>query len=323
MKLLVIIVTFNGLKWMERCLGSIKKSNVEADTFIVDNGSTDGTQEYIKKKFPCMMFQQSEVNLGFGRANNMGILYAIEHGYDYVYLLNQDAWVEPNVFATLIDLMEKNPSYAITSPLQLVGNGKGVDKNFLEETISPKKCHGLLRDYVLGGVSDLYQTDFVMAAHWMVKTSAIRKVGMFSDAFPHYGEDVNLISRMMFHGYSIGVCPNCVGYHDREYRIDPPNKRIFRCYSSILTDLHNIAISRKKRIKKIIKVVNGLITTKGAGVGLKTKYLWKCVAKVHSAKKYREQYKRNDYFEMQKVAFGNNLEKGIPKEVGFLSKNKE
>lgn len=323
MKILTIIVTFNGLKWMERCLGSVEASTVKSDTYIVDNGSTDGTQEYIKNNFPNMMFHQSEVNLGFGKANNMGILYAVEHGYDYVYLLNQDAWVEPNVFATLIDIMECNSQYGIVSPLQLTGDGKAVDKNFLQETISPRLCPLLLNDYVLQKSTELYDTTFVMAAHWMVKVSAIKKAGMFSDAFPHYGEDDNLIARMLFHGMKVGICPICKGYHDRAYRIDPPNKEVYRCYSNILTALHNISISREKRKKKIIKSMSELVGTKGASIGLKAKYLWKFLMRVSSSRRYRQLYKRPDYFVLQKSTFGKDTATAIPKEVGFLSESKK
>ena len=52
MKTLVIIVTYNAMKWIDRCLGSVQSSLVGTDTFVVDNGSTDGTQEYINEHYP-------------------------------------------------------------------------------------------------------------------------------------------------------------------------------------------------------------------------------------------------------------------------------
>ena len=111
MKLLVVIVTYNAMRWAERCFDSLRKSTVVPEVFVVDNGSTDGTQEYIKKNYPEVMFQQSNENLGFGKANNLGFQYALNKGYDYVYLLNQDAWIFPETLGGLVNVSKLHPEY--------------------------------------------------------------------------------------------------------------------------------------------------------------------------------------------------------------------
>ena len=73
----------------------------DVEVVLVDNGSTDESQQYIRENYPDIIFRQSETNLGFGRAHNIGIEYAIEHGYDYVYLLNQDAWIHNDTIEKL------------------------------------------------------------------------------------------------------------------------------------------------------------------------------------------------------------------------------
>ena len=83
MKLLVIIVTYNAMQWAERCFSSLRNSIVRPDVFVVDNGSTDGTQIFVKEHYPDVMFHQSEENLGFGNANNMGLQHALDYNYDY------------------------------------------------------------------------------------------------------------------------------------------------------------------------------------------------------------------------------------------------
>ena len=90
MKILVVIVTYNGEHWMEKCIGSIMKSGVKADTYVIDNNSTDGTVAAVRVINPEAIIVESKENLGFGRANNIGMKYALDKGYDYVYLLNQD-----------------------------------------------------------------------------------------------------------------------------------------------------------------------------------------------------------------------------------------
>ena len=72
-KIYLIIVTYNAMKWAEKCFSSLRKSSVPVHTMVVDNGSTDGTQEFNKTHFPEVEFIQSAENLGFGKANNLGI----------------------------------------------------------------------------------------------------------------------------------------------------------------------------------------------------------------------------------------------------------
>ena len=119
MKILVIVVTYNGLKWLDRCLGSVRASEVPADLYVWDNDSTDGSADWVQGHFPEAKLVRSADNLGFAEANNMGLRHALDKGYDYVYLLNQDAWIEPSTLGTLVAASEAHPDYAVLSPLQM------------------------------------------------------------------------------------------------------------------------------------------------------------------------------------------------------------
>lgn len=94
-RVLVIIVTFNAMQWIEKCIQSVKASSFPLDLFVVDNNSSDNTVAYIKEKHSSIKLIESRSNLGFGAANNIGLQYAIDNDYNYVYLLNQDAWIKP------------------------------------------------------------------------------------------------------------------------------------------------------------------------------------------------------------------------------------
>lgn len=111
MKVFVIIVAFNGKRWYDRCFGSLRLSTIPVQTIVVDNASNDGSVEYIKERFSEIHLIASQENLGFGRANNMAMRYALDHGCDYVFLLNQDAWVETDTFERLIDIHQRHPEY--------------------------------------------------------------------------------------------------------------------------------------------------------------------------------------------------------------------
>ena len=140
-KVLVIVVTYNGRPWLDRCLGSVAQSAawgpgdgplaaVQAQLYVWDNASTDGSADYVEKNFPDAILVRSSENLGFSLPNNEGMKYALEHGYDYVYLLNQDAWLEPGALAKLVAAAEAHPEYGLLSPLQMTDGYKALDKQF-------------------------------------------------------------------------------------------------------------------------------------------------------------------------------------------------
>ena len=252
MKLLVIIVTYNAMQWAERCFSCLKNSTVCPNSFVVDNGSTDGTQAFINEHYPEVMFHQSEENLGFGKANNMGLQYALDHDYDYVYLLNQDAWVMPDTFEKLIVLSKKYPEYGILSPFQMNEDLFHIDANFANDTCSWRSNHDFLSDIYNNHLSEVYPVSFVMAAHWFMPISTIKKVGGFSPSFPHYGEDGNYIDRVCYNGLKVGIVPNLKVVHDRGWREDSKNKKLHIGYTSNIKRLSNPMCSTLKSFMTVI-----------------------------------------------------------------------
>ncbi|MFR9669661.1 MAG: glycosyltransferase family 2 protein [Rikenellaceae bacterium] len=224
MKILVIIVTYNGMKWLERCLNSVVNSSIPLDAYIVDNGSTDGSQEFIQANYPQFTFYQSPTNSGFGAANNIGLEYAIEHGYDYVYLLNQDAWVMAETIETLINQHKKNPEFGIISPLQTNAEMTKLDRNFVYGSIAKTS---ITSDFIFNNVKEIYEVEDVMAAHWLVSRECLIEVGGFSSTFQHYGEDNEYLMRAKYRGFKTAVVPSVVGVHDREFREETKSKSIY------------------------------------------------------------------------------------------------
>lgn len=250
--LLVVIVTYNAMKWIDRCMSSIAASSVHATVFIVDNGSVDGTQEYIRTNFPDVIFTQSETNLGFGRANNIGLQHAVNEGYEYVYLLNQDAWVEQDTFRTLMEQHRKHPEYGVLSPIQIQANGRKFDRNFLNNIATRTKDASLIEDLYFGNTLDVYEVEDVMAAHWLISRECLLATGGFSPAFRHYGEDDNYIDRVMYHGFKAGIVPAARAVHDRETRGDNPRSLAYRCGVMGLIELSRVS-SPVKWAKPLLK----------------------------------------------------------------------
>ena len=229
-RLLVVIVTYNGLKWLDKCLGSISG----ADIFVVDNASSDGSADYVAENYPHAILVRNAENSGFTAANNLGMQYALDNGYNYVYLLNQDAWVMPDTFSKLISAFEEHPDYGILSPMQLSGDDKAaMDSQFAKIYRHSLEDKGVRR------------VPRIMAAHWMVRCDALRRTGLFSDLFPIYGQDDNLCHRMLHEGYFTGIVPEASGIHDRARRSEDKARLIYRnYYMGSLVRLHNPNLPR-------------------------------------------------------------------------------
>lgn len=215
-KIIVIVVTYNGMKWYKNCFDSIRNSSIHADTIVIDNNSSDGTVQFIKDNYPEIKLIESKVNLGFGKANNIGFRYAIEKDADFVFLLNQDAWVRPDTIEKLAIKLKENPEYGILSPIHLNGKENELDANF-STYIQPAACPNLISDFIIKGKTEdkIYPVKFVNAALWLISKKCIQTIGGFNPIFPHYGEDVDYIERLTVHKLKVGIYPPVFGIHDR------------------------------------------------------------------------------------------------------------
>lgn len=219
-KIFVIVVTYNPKRWLDKCFGSLGDSTLPLNTIVVDNCSHDGSQEIISSDYPEFELIRLQKNLGFGQANNIGIKKAYDAGADYVFLLNQDAWVEKDTLQNLVMAAEQNKEYGVISPIHLNGEGSALDLVF-SMWIAPQYCPKLYSDVFMDQLEDnLYETSFVNAAAWLVSRRCIEIVGGFNPLFFMYGEDNNYLQRVAFHGFKTGIYPFARIYHDRLQKVN-------------------------------------------------------------------------------------------------------
>lgn len=202
----VLIVTFNGMRWIRKTISHIPNG---IDIIVVDNNSDDGTLNFLNKEQNVILIKQNK-NLGFGKANNIGIEYCIKNHYESVFLLNQDAYVEKDTIEELIRVSKENEDYGIISPLEFNGTGQKFDKYF-ENYISEIDKTNLQN-------KELVELDFVNAAGWFIPIKIFEKVGGFDPIFPHYGEDDDFARRVIKNGFKIGIATRTKYSHDREIR---------------------------------------------------------------------------------------------------------
>lgn len=227
-KVLVVIVTYNALKWIKKCLRSVEKSTLRADVLVIDNGSTDGTLPLIRTDFPHTRIIETGENLGFGAANNRGLRIAHDECYDFAYLMNQDAWLEKDTLGKLVAAHRQE--WGVLSPMQLDAHGRR-DKRF------NKKCRKYIDNALKGYHNDrlVVEVPFVMAAHWLLSRRAIETVGGFSPAFRQYGEDDNWIDRLHWHKLLCGVVPAAAAVHDRGgRRLSRGKKMQLKCIATVV-----------------------------------------------------------------------------------------
>ena len=253
----VIIVSYNFEPWIHRCIPSVKASTLPAAILVVDNGSDDGTCEIIKREYPEVMLVETHENLGFGRGNNIGMQYAIEEGFDYLFLLNQDAWIASDALERLIAAAEDNSDYAILSPVHLNGRDDATDFGFRDYT-------GIInREEALQLPCEVTEYPFINAAMWLIPVTIIKEVGMFAPLFAHYGEDRNYVHRVQKKGYRLGVVKSATGCHDRESRPVSRQQWFYAEFVYFLTEAVNphylwykaVAYSLLAALKKALKAL--------------------------------------------------------------------
>jgi len=215
MKIFVIIVCYNGRQWYERCFESLRASALPIQMVVIDNASSDNTVEYIKKNYPEITLIESDKNLGFGQANNRGMRYALDHGADYVFLLNQDAWIEPNTLCELARIHQSQPKYGVLSTMHLNVGKNAIEALLLNRIVDYKTTDPLLvNDLYFNKLLDVYDTKYVNAAGWLLPKSTLEIVGGFDPIFYHYGEDDNYLNRVFYHQFKVGICPKLRIVHD-------------------------------------------------------------------------------------------------------------
>jgi len=111
----VVVVTWNKLPWLEQCLESVRGH----DVIVVDNGSTDGTVDFVRERWPEVRLIEQE-NKGMGGGNNAGMRAADGR---YFFLLNSDAWVVNDGLDKLIEFADEHPEAAVVGPRLLNPDG--------------------------------------------------------------------------------------------------------------------------------------------------------------------------------------------------------
>ena len=211
---------------------------------MVDNASQDGTVGFIESNYPEVHLIRLCKNIGFGRANNIGIKYAIDSGAEYLLLLNQDAWLEKDCLNNMLAVVPFSEKYILWSPLHFNGSKSSLDIHFSEFLLTSVPPGELLSDTLMNKIKPIYTIPYVNAAIWLLSSGCIHKIGFFNPLFRHYGEDMEYCSRIRHLGYCIGIIPTASAVHNRiqnyfSDRVYNKNRFILKTKANILFLLIN------------------------------------------------------------------------------------
>lgn len=211
----IVLLNWNDAKLIPKSLGSLLDQSVSADIITVDNGSTDNSREVIESfgsKITAKLYNDS--NLGFAGGVNTGIRYAIEHGYEYVALLNNDAVADKDWLKHLHSAILKDASTGATTCSLVHSSRESYDSTGDMFTI-----WGLAyprgRGESAKGQYDKY-TDIMGASGGgsLFRVAMLEDIGLFDEDFFAYYEDIDLGLRAHTRGWKFKYSSKAIAYHD-------------------------------------------------------------------------------------------------------------
>lgn len=214
MKLSIVIVNYNVEHFLEQCLFSVRKAiaNIEAEVFVVDNNSVDGSLKMLADKFPEVKVIANKDNVGFSRANNQAI--RISTG-EYVLLLNPDTVVEDDTFTKTIEFMDSHPDAGGLGVKMVDGKGRFLPESkrgLPTPATAFYKMFGLTKlfphskrfaRYYLGHLDndEINEVEILAGAFMLMRRETLDKCGLLDETFFMYGEDIDLSYRIILAGY--------------------------------------------------------------------------------------------------------------------------
>jgi len=213
----IIIVNWNGYSFTKACIKSLDKVNYSSfQIILVDNGSKNLEGEKLKREFPQIDLIQNEENLGFAGGNNVGIRRAVEEGFSFVMLLNNDTEVEADFLKQMISKFQSRPNLGMVQPSIFflhektkIWSAGGKWDSFLGRAIT-------IGDREMAENFELKdrEIDWATGCCVMISRKALEQLGLLNEQYFTYFEDVDWSLRLRDKGYKIELASEAWVYHE-------------------------------------------------------------------------------------------------------------
>jgi len=219
-KTALVILNWNGISFLRKFLGTLVSYSASQSSIIVvaDNGSTDGSVEWVRSNFPDVRITELGENHGFAGGYNLALK---QIDAKYFILINSDIEVTPGWSESLIEFMDKHPEAAACQPKILSWSNRshfeyaGAAGGFIDKYGYPF-CRGRLFTKT---EADEGQYDNITGVFWtsgacmIIRSEAWKKCGGFDSSFFAHMEEIDLCWRLLLSGYKLFYLPESVVYH--------------------------------------------------------------------------------------------------------------
>ncbi len=210
----IVLVCWNNKAYLDPCLKSLYEGGLKSsfDVVVVDNGSTDGSQQMLAEKYPQVKLIQNAGNVGLGKASNQGI--EATNGR-HVLLLNNDTLVNGPALDVLVEYLDAHPEVGATAGKLLNPDGSFQSgfapfSTLLEEFLIVTHIGELLwAGYPSHGDSnEIKETGWMSSACLLVRRAALDKIGLLDESYFIYGDEADLQYRLNKAGWKVVFLPN-------------------------------------------------------------------------------------------------------------------
>lgn len=201
-----VVLNWNNYEDTKNCLNSLQEqSHKTHEILVVDNGSTDGSDDQIESEFPNVTVLRTGENLGFGEGMNHGIEWGINQGADYLWILNNDTLFPDDVLDNLVEVMETCENIGVLSPrihkypeTETVWFERGIIES---DRLQPAHVSEMPTEVRIN--EDLVENDYIPLCCALVKSTVIDEVSMLSDEYFLYYEDVDFGIKVRRAGFKL------------------------------------------------------------------------------------------------------------------------
>jgi GT2 family glycosyltransferase len=214
----VVVVCWNAKQHLRDCLDSLhRQTHPSLEVIVVDNGSTDGTSEYVQSTYPWVRLHALDRNTGYAPANNLG--FRLAKG-EYLVVLNPDTEVEPDFAGELVRAVDQDGVGLATSRICLFDDRARINACGNEIHLTGLgTCRGLGRP--AKDFDSAQRVASVSGCAFMIRRDVLDRIGGFDEDYFLYVEDTDLSLRARLAGYGIAYAPKSVVYHKYALRMTP------------------------------------------------------------------------------------------------------